>query len=86
MFQFTLNKVTTTAQSTKKLLSLEGKGQKDDVLIEGASIEGGELALGRDLTVAFMPWGGYNMDDSIILSSRIVKEDDLTSINIRFHG
>jgi len=59
------------------------KVKKGDVLIEGASIEGGELALGRDLTVAFMPWGGYNMDDSIILSSRIVKEDDLTSINIQ---
>ena len=59
------------------------KVKKDDVLIEGASIEGGELALGRDLTVAFMPWSGYNMDDSIILSSRIVKEDDLTSINIQ---
>ncbi len=59
------------------------KVKKGDVLIEGASIEGGELALGRDLTVAFMPWSGYNMDDSIILSSRIVKEDDLTSINIQ---
>ena len=59
------------------------KVKKGDVLIEGASIEGGELALGRDLTVAFMPWSGYNMDDSIIISDRIVKEDDLTSINIQ---
>lgn len=59
------------------------KVKKGSVLIEGASIESGELALGRDLTVAFMPWSGYNMDDSIILSSRIVKEDDLTSINIQ---
>jgi DNA-directed RNA polymerase subunit beta len=54
-----------------------------DVLIEGASIADGELALGRDLTVAFMPWGGYNMDDAIVLSDRIVKEDALTSINIK---
>lgn len=59
------------------------KVAKGDVLIEGASIADGELALGRDLTVAFMPWGGYNMDDAIVLSDRIVKEDALTSINIK---
>jgi len=59
------------------------KVSKGDVLIEGASIADGELALGRDLTVAFMPWGGYNMDDAIVLSDRIVKEDALTSINIK---
>ena len=62
------------------------RGQKvvaGDTLIEGASIAEGELALGRDLTVAFMPWGGYNMDDAIVLSDRIVKEDALTSINIK---
>lgn len=58
------------------------KVQKGDALIEGASISDGELALGRDLLVAFMPWNGYNMDDSIIISDRIVKEDELTSINI----
>lgn len=54
-----------------------------DILIEGASIADGELALGRDLRVAFMPWGGYNMDDAIVLSDRLVKEDSLTSINIK---
>ena len=62
------------------------RGQKvkaGDILIEGASIADGELALGRDLTVAFMPWGGYNMDDAIVLSDRLVKEDALTSINIK---
>lgn len=62
------------------------RGQKvkeGDTLIEGASISEGELALGRDLTVAFMPWGGYNMDDAIILSDRLVKDDSLTSINIK---
>lgn len=58
------------------------KLKKGDVIIEGASVADGELALGRDLIVAYMPWGGYNMDDAIILSDRIVKEDDLTSINI----
>ncbi|MEO5950141.1 MAG: DNA-directed RNA polymerase subunit beta [Candidatus Saccharimonadales bacterium] len=62
------------------------RGQKvkaGDILIEGASVANGELALGRDLTVAFMPWNGYNMDDAIVLSDRIVKEDALTSINIK---
>ncbi len=62
------------------------RGQKvkqGDILIEGASVADGELALGRDLTVAFMPWSGYNMDDAIVLSDRLVKEDALTSINIK---
>ena len=59
------------------------KVKKGDILIEGASVADGELALGRDLTVAFMPWQGYNMDDAIVLSDRIVKEDVLTSINIK---
>ncbi|HSW81034.1 MAG TPA: DNA-directed RNA polymerase subunit beta [Candidatus Saccharimonas sp.] len=58
------------------------KVKKGDVLTEGMSIADGELAVGRDLIVAFMPWGGYNMDDAIILSQRIVKDDDLTSIHI----
>lgn len=57
--------------------------KKGDILIEGASIANGELALGRDLTVAFMPWQGYNMDDAIILSNRLVQDDELTSINIK---
>jgi DNA-directed RNA polymerase subunit beta len=59
------------------------KVKKDDILIEGASVDNGEIALGRDLTVAFMPWGGYNMDDAIVLSSRMVQDDSLTSINIK---
>lgn len=59
------------------------KVKAGDTLIEGASVAEGELALGRDLTVAFMPWGGYNMDDAIVLSDRLVKDDTLTSINIK---
>jgi len=58
------------------------KVKKGDILIEGMSMADGELAIGRDLIVAYMPWGGYNMDDAIILSDRLVKEDDLTSIHI----
>ena len=65
------------------MVSRGDKVKKGTVLIEGASIADEELALGRDLVVAFMPWNGYNMDDSIILSNRIVKDDDLTSINIQ---
>ncbi len=52
------------------------------VLVDGMSSQGGELALGKDLTVAFMPWGGYNFEDSIVISRRIVEDDDLTSIHI----
>jgi len=57
--------------------------KEGDILIEGASIEDGELALGKDLVVAFMPWGGYNMDDAIVLSQRVVQDDTLTNINIK---
>ena len=59
------------------------KVKKGDTLIEGASINNGELALGRDLLVAFMPWRGYNMDDAIVISNRLVEDDTLTSINIK---
>ena len=59
------------------------KVKKGDILIEGASIADGELALGKNLLVAFMPWRGYNMDDAIIISNRLVQDDTLTSINIR---
>ena len=56
--------------------------KKGDVLIEGASIKDGEVALGKNLLVAFMPWRGYNMDDAIVISNRLVEDDELTSINI----
>lgn len=55
---------------------------KGQPIIEGASIADGEIALGRDVLVAYMPWKGYNMDDSIIISRRLVEDDELTSINI----
>lgn len=62
------------------------RGQKvsqGDTLIEGMSVADGELAIGKDLLVAFMPWGGYNMDDAIVLSNRLVQDDTLTSVNIK---
>ena len=56
--------------------------RQGDVLADGPSTEDGELALGRNLLVAFMPWEGYNYEDAILLSERLVKEDVLTSIHI----
>ena len=56
--------------------------KKGDVLADGSSTSHGELALGKNLLVAFMPWRGYNFEDAIVLSERIVKEDILTSIHI----
>ena len=55
---------------------------KGDVLADGASTDLGELALGQNMQVAFMPWNGYNFEDSILLSERVVKEDRFTTIHI----
>ena len=67
----------------KVVVSRGQKVKKGDILIEGASIKDGEIALGRDLRVAFMSWGGFNMDDAVIISDRLVKTDMLTNINIK---
>ena len=53
-----------------------------DVIADGPSTDSGELALGRNVLVAFMPWGGYNFEDSILISERVVKEDLFTSVHI----
>jgi DNA-directed RNA polymerase subunit beta len=61
------------------------KGQavkKGDILVEGYATQKGELALGRNLKVAFMPWQGYNFEDAIVISERVVREDWYTSIHI----
>ncbi len=58
------------------------KVKEGDVLIEGMSIQDGELALGRDLLTAYMSWDGYNFEDSIIISRRLVEDDELTSVHI----
>ncbi len=55
---------------------------KGQVLADGPSIDQGELALGRNVLVAFMPWGGYNFEDAILLSERLLKEDVFTSVHI----
>ena len=61
------------------------KGQRvkaGDILTEGYATENGELALGRNLLVAYMPWKGYNYEDAIVLSERMVREDILTSVHV----
>ncbi len=58
------------------------KVKKSDVLADGAAIDGGELALGRNVLVAFMPWRGYNFEDAIVISEKIVSEDVYTSLHI----
>ena len=61
------------------------KVKAGDVLAEGPSTDNGELALGKNLLVAFMPWEGYNFEDAIILNERLVRDDVLTSIHIKEH-
>lgn len=66
----------------KVVVSSGDKVKKGQPIIEGMSIEGGELALGKDLIVAFMPWKGYNFEDAVIISRKLVEDDSLTSIHI----
>ncbi|MEO0493497.1 MAG: DNA-directed RNA polymerase subunit beta [Actinomycetota bacterium] len=70
----------------QKIRVAEGdKVKKGELLADGPSTDRGELALGKNLLVAFMPWEGYNFEDAIILSERLVKDDVLTSIHIKEH-
>jgi DNA-directed RNA polymerase subunit beta len=69
----------------KPLVAAGQKVKRGDVLADGPSTDRGELALGKNLLVAFMPWEGYNFEDAIILSERLVRDDVLTSIHIHEH-
>ncbi|HET7059959.1 MAG TPA: DNA-directed RNA polymerase subunit beta [Candidatus Saccharimonadales bacterium] len=71
-----------TSINQKVVVSTGDKVKAGDVLCEGMSIENGELALGKDLIVAFMPWAGYNFEDAIIISRKLVEDDTLTSVHI----
>jgi len=71
-----------TSINQKVTVNTGDKVKKGDVLVEGMSIQGGELALGKDLIAAFMPWSGYNFEDAIIISRKLVEDDTLTSIHI----
>ena len=83
---YNLLKFTGTNQETcinQKPVVYEGqKINKGDVLADGQATDKGELALGRNVLVAFMPWRGYNFEDAIIVSERLVKDDEFTSIHI----
>ncbi len=74
-----------TCISQKPLVSEGDKVKKGDVIADGPSTVQGELALGKNLLAAFMPWEGYNFEDAIILSERLVRDDVLTSIHIHEH-
>jgi DNA-directed RNA polymerase subunit beta len=71
-----------TSINQKVVVNTGDKVAKGDVLIEGMSIQNGELALGKDLIAAFMPWSGYNFEDAIIISRKLVEDDTLTSVHI----
>ena len=71
-----------TCINQKPLVQVGDVVRKGDIIADGPSTELGELALGRNVLVAFMPWNGYNFEDSILLSERIAKEDVFTSIHI----
>lgn len=83
---YTLTKYKKTNQSTNITLHpCVRKGQKvveGDFLTEGYATQGGELALGRNLKVAFMPWKGYNFEDAIVINEKVVREDWFTSVHI----
>ncbi|HSX46874.1 MAG TPA: DNA-directed RNA polymerase subunit beta, partial [Patescibacteria group bacterium] len=71
-----------TSINQKVVVRTGDKVKAGDPLIEGMSIADGELALGKDLIVAFMPWAGYNFEDAIIISRKLVEDDTLTSVHI----
>ena len=74
-----------TSWNQKPLVKVGTKVKPGDVLADGPSTQGGELALGKNLLVGYMPWDGYNFEDSIVISERLVKEDILTSVHIAEH-
>jgi DNA-directed RNA polymerase subunit beta len=74
-----------TSMNQKPVVGAGDKIVKGQVVADGPSTESGELALGRNLVVAYMPWEGHNYEDAIIISERLVKDDVLTSIHIEEH-
>jgi DNA-directed RNA polymerase subunit beta len=83
---YNLVKYTRSNQNTninqRPIVKVGDKIARGDVVADGASTDMGELALGQNLLVAFMPWNGYNFEDSILISERVVAEDRFTSIHI----
>lgn len=75
-----------TCITQKAIVNVGDVVKKGDILADGTSTDHGELALGRNILAAFMPWGGYNFEDAMLLSERLVKEDVYTSIHIEEFG
>ena len=73
----------TTCINQRPIVAEGDKVSKNDILADGPSVDLGELALGQNVRIAFMPWHGYNFEDSILISDRIVSEDKFTSIHIQ---
>ncbi len=84
---YNLTKFTRSNQNTcinqRPLVKRGDKIAKNDILADGPSVDLGELALGQNMRVAFMPWNGYNFEDSILVSERVVTEDRFTSVHIQ---
>ena len=74
-----------TSVNQKPIVTVGQKVKKDDILADGPSTAAGELALGKNLLTAFMPWKGHNFEDAIVVSERLVKDDVLTSVHIDEH-
>ncbi len=75
-----------TCINLKPIVSVGDKVKKGQILCQGYATENGELALGRNLKVAFMPWKGYNFEDAIVISEKVVRDDYFTSIHIDEHS
>ena len=88
--KYKLTKFRKTNQNTcinlKPIVAKGSRVRKGQVLCEGYATQGGELALGRNLKVAFMPWKGYNFEDAIVISERVAREDIFTSLHIDEYG
>ncbi|MBL4608726.1 MAG: DNA-directed RNA polymerase subunit beta, partial [Pseudomonadales bacterium] len=84
---YNLTKYTRSNQNTcinqKPLVKVGDAVSRGDIMADGPSIDMGELALGQNMRVAFMPWNGYNFEDSILISERVAKEDRFTTIHIQ---
>ncbi len=84
---YNLTKFTRSNQNTcinqRPLVSVGDKVKYGDILADGPSVDNGELALGQNIRIAFMPWNGYNFEDSILMSEKVSREDRFTSIHIQ---
>jgi DNA-directed RNA polymerase subunit beta len=84
---YNLTKYTRSNQNTcinqRPLVSIGDKVKFGDILADGPSVDNGELALGQNIRIAFMPWNGYNFEDSILMSEKVSREDRFTSIHIQ---